>query len=374
MSAEVEIVTAPSELAGLEADWRSLAELRANAFISPDWFSAWLGGLGPGARAFVAVVRRRDGGLRGLLPLVATKRAFPMLRFAGGDFADRIHPVAARGDEAAVATAAVSALFDHGAARTLLRLDHVDVGADWVDGLLKTGPPPLAACEDSRTLLPYIDLRGLTWESFLATRSANFRSQLSRKLRALDSSAGVRFRRTVDGSQLEADLSVFFKLHDERWRTLGGASALADPVARRALAEFARAAFRAGWLRLWFLELEGRPAAAWYGWRLGDRYAYYQAGFDPAWSSLSVGFLLLAHTVRAAFDEGAAVYELLAGAEPFKLRFANAQHQVRTIIVSRSGGPERAVAAAGVVTRRLGRRLPPALRERVRALGWVSRL
>jgi len=368
VQAEVEIVTEPSELVRLEADWRSLAELRANAFVAPEWFAAWLDALGPTARAFVPVVRNPNGTLRGLLPLVATNRAFRTLRFAGGDFADRVHPVAAPEDEAAVASAAASALFERGAARTLLRLDHVDVDADWVDRLVTTGPPALAAWRADRTVLPYIDLRGLTWETFLATRSANFRSQLKRKLQALERSHAVAYRRTVDSAELEADLSAFFQLHDKRWRALGGGSTLADPLARGALTRFARAALRAGWLRLWFLEVDGRPAAAWYGWRLGERYAYYQAGFDPAWSSSSVGFLLLAHTVRAAFEEGAAVYDLLGGAEAFKSRFATGEQEVETVVVSRSWRPGRAVAAAGMGTRRLGRRLPPALRERIRRL------
>jgi CelD/BcsL family acetyltransferase involved in cellulose biosynthesis len=139
-------------------------------------------------------------------------------------------------------------------------------------------------------------------------------------------------------------------------------------LARAALTSFAGAAFRAGWLRLWILEVDGRPAAAWYGWHLGGRYAYYQAGLDPDWSSSSLGFLLLARTVRAAFEEGAEVYELLAGAEGFKRRFATGEEEVETIVVSRQGRPERAITAVGVGVRRLGRRLPHGLRNRIRSL------
>jgi CelD/BcsL family acetyltransferase involved in cellulose biosynthesis len=209
VSSHVEIITARWELAGLEDEWRSLAELRGNAFIAPEWFAASLEGPGANPRAFVPVVRRPDGSLRGLLPLVTTERALRTLRFAGGHFADSIHPVAAPGDEAAVASAAASALFERGAARTVLRLKHVDVAAGWLDSFL-AGPPVLAAAEDERTVLPYIDLRGLTRETFLATRSPNFRGQLKRKLRNLERSPGVRFRRTADGDELESDLSVFF--------------------------------------------------------------------------------------------------------------------------------------------------------------------
>jgi CelD/BcsL family acetyltransferase involved in cellulose biosynthesis len=372
--AGVEIVTERSELGTLEPEWRSLAERRANAFVAPEWFRAWLDGMGPAARPFVPVVRRADGGLRGLLPLVATTRAFRTLRFAGGAFADRIHPVAAPEDEAAVAIATASALFDGGSARTLLRLDHVEVEADWVDRLLETTSPALGARRTDRTVLPYIDLRALNWETFLATRSANFRSQLSRKLKALERRSVIRFRRTVDSAELDSDLTAFFELHDKRWQALGGGSTLADPMAREALTRFARAAFGAGWLRLWFLEVDRRPAAAWYGWHLGGRYTYYQAGLDPDWSSSSLGFLLLARTVRAAFEEGAEVYELLAGAEDFKRRLATGEEEVDTLVVSRHGRPERAITAVGIGVRHLVRRLPHGVRNGIRSLRGASRL
>ena len=369
--AEVEIVTSRAELEALEADWRALSELRGNAFVSPEWFFAWLDA--GTQQPLVPVVRRPDGVLRGLLPLVATSRAIRTLRFAGGDFADEVHPVAAESDEADVAAAAVPALFERATTRTVLWLDHVGLEADWADGVVSARSPALAAWEDQRIALPYLDVRGLTWESFLATRSANFRSQLKRKLYALERLPGVRFRRTAEAAELEADLRTFFELHEQRWQSLGRASTLADPLARRALSGFARGAFAAGWLRLWLLEVEERPAAAWLGWRLGDRYSYYQAGLDPARSSLSAGFLLLAHSVRAAIEEGAATYDLLAGDEAFKRRFATGERMAKTIVLARHGGPGHAATAVGVAARRLGRRLPPGLRRRLRSLRGAAR-
>ena len=371
--AEVEIVTSRTELEALVADWRSLAELRGNAFVSPEWFFAWLDGLGRTAQPVVPLLRRSDGALRGLFPLVATTRGIRSLRFAGGAFADEIHPVAAEMDDSDVAAAAVPALFERAATRTVLWLDHVGVGTDWSDRVARTPSPVLAAWEDHRVALPYIDLRGLTWESFLATRSAHFRSHYRRQLRILEGLSGVRFRRTLDGADLEVDLRAFFELHEKRWRSLGRESTLADPLARQALASFARSAFAAGWLRLWFLELEGRPAAAWLGWRVGDRYSHYQSGLDPARSSLSAGFLLLAHSVRAAIEEGAAIYDLLAGGEAYKRRLATGERMAKTIVLTRHGGPGHAATAVGVAARRLGRRLPPNLRGRLRSLRNAAR-
>ena len=67
-----------------------------------------------------------------------------------------------------------------------------------------------------------------------------------------------------------------------------------------------RGAMQRGWVRLWPLEVDEVPIAAWYGWRLGDRYAVtIRPASIPAWSQTSAqGFLLLARrALRAAIEE-----------------------------------------------------------------------
>ena len=118
----------------------------------------------------------------------------------------------------------------------------------------------------------------------------------------------------------------------------------------------------------------GAPVAAWYGWRLGERYSYYLAGFEPRWSDASVGLLLLAHTVREAIEEGAVEYDLLLGEEAYKQRFATASRPIETVILTRAFHPMRLVARAEATLWRAHRRLPPRIRERSRSLlGGVRR-
>jgi CelD/BcsL family acetyltransferase involved in cellulose biosynthesis len=71
------------------------------------------------------------------------------------------------------------------------------------------------------------------------------------------------------------------------------------------------------------LTVEGAPRAALYGWRLPDRFAFYQAGYDPDWQQRSVGTVLLGHVIARAFAEGLAEFDFLRGTEPYKLVWAN---------------------------------------------------
>jgi CelD/BcsL family acetyltransferase involved in cellulose biosynthesis len=204
----------------------------------------------------------------------------------------------------------------------------------------------------------------MSWEEYLAGRSRNMRSQLGRRRRRLEREHELVLR-LADAATLDADLDSLFSLHTGRWRGRGGSAAL-DTASMGFHRDFARAALERGWLRLWLMEVDERPAAAWYGWRIGDRYAYYQAGFDESFGDYSIGMLLLAHTIESAIGEGAAVYDLLLGTEEYKLRFATGERRVRDFIVSSPLHPVRVAALGEAAVRRPIERLPEESRRRVK--------
>ena len=99
------------------------------------------------------------------------------------------------------------------------------------------------------------------------------------------------------------------------------------------LHEFAATTLRQGWLRLRVLELDGRPVAAMLNFRFGGSEWYYQGGRDPGVGRHSVGFVLQAHAVREALNDGMQSYRFLRGEEAYKQRFTNADTGVVTIRV-----------------------------------------
>ena len=132
--------------------------------------------------------------------------------------------------------------------------------------------------------------------------------------------------------------------------------------------DFAAALLERGWLRLWFLELDGRAAATWYGWNVGGRYAYYLGGFDPEWEKQSVGFVLLAHTIRSATEEQAYEYDFLRGGEEYKARFAAEAREIETVVLAPRVSLARATATVDAVVWQLSRRLSERSRDRGRRL------
>jgi CelD/BcsL family acetyltransferase involved in cellulose biosynthesis len=281
---------------------------------------------------------------------------------------DRFHPVADAEDEEAVATAAAPVIAPPGRGLHSLLLENVDAGSGWWRALAKAFPTPLATVERGEATLPFVELEGLSWDEYLAGRSRQLRSQLGRKLRSLRRDHDVRFRRTGSSDEVTADLATLLRLHDARWADRSERSALADPTVREFHLEFARAAFERGWLRLTVMEVDDVPIAALYGWLIGERWSYYQAGFDPAWSRQSPGFLLLAETIREAIADGASEYDMLRGDEAFKRRFATSSRAVRTILLAPRGHQAHINAAAVDRLRRAWRTLPAQPRARARRL------
>ncbi len=360
LSADV-VLTTEAAL-DLAPQWRVLAEEASNAFVSPEWFLAWQQRYGQVDAPYVVVVRDDGGSLRGVMPFVKRRTGpFSVLRFAGGALGDRFEPACVPADRTPVAAAAAVALRERGRDWSAVVLDWVEDDEPWLDAFVRETRRGLARTRVRTTPLPYLDLSGLGWESYLASRSRNFRGQLGRRRRGLERDHEVVFHTVTDGAEIEARVETLFRLHESRWQGRG-ASSLAAERRRLFLGDFARLAHEAGWLRLVFVELDGKPVAGWYGWHIGERFAYFQAGLDPEYAGHSTGFVLLGHTLEKAFAEAAGEYDFLRGDEDYKLRFTDTTRQASTWFLAPRLHPVRGIVATLLLARGIARRLPASLR------------
>lgn len=362
-------ITDLSGIAAIEDDWRRLAVERGNAFLTPEWFRCWWNRYGEDATPFVTVSRGDGGGVRGLMPLLLPGAGRPRVcRFAGANLGDHFHPLARIEDEVEVAAVAGEALRDAPAPWSVIALDKAELERPWLPALAEATGRRTHGFVRAPTPLPRIDLtKHEDWDAYLGSRSSNLRQQVRRFERRLAKDHEVSLRRTESPSELDRDLETLFDLHDRRWEER---TSLSSDTARAFHSEFAAAALQQGWLRLWLLEVDGEPIAAWYGWRLGGRYAYYNSGFDPERSPLRPGLVLLAGVIRAAIEEGAEEFDFLLGGESYKSRFAEDSRTVHNVAVARSWHPALVLTGAEAGMRGLGRRLP----ERLRRTGAVTRL
>jgi CelD/BcsL family acetyltransferase involved in cellulose biosynthesis len=119
----------------------------------------------------------------------------------------------------------------------------------------------------------------------------------------------------------------FFSLHAARWHARGEPGVLAAPSLRTFHREALHALFCAGLVRLHALRHEGCVIAAQYVLQHRTCAWSYLSGFDPQWSALSPGTLLMAHSIERAIEEGGRTFDLLRGEEPYKALWTTRVHE-----------------------------------------------
>jgi dTDP-4-amino-4,6-dideoxygalactose transaminase/CelD/BcsL family acetyltransferase involved in cellulose biosynthesis len=328
----------------LRVEWNELAKASQNVFATWEWNSTWWSHFGAERALFATSCRSTAGELVAVLPLhLATTSPLRIVRFVGYGPADQLGPVCEPVQRPLVARALRRAL-----AETPWRWDVFFGEQLWAE---EGWSAFLGGKLMQRTRSPVLRFRG-GWADFLALKSSHFRKRMRWQERRLEREHELRYRRAEDPARLDADLDTLFALHAARWPD--GSSFAAEESFHR---DFAARALERGWLRLWFLEIDGRPVAAWYGFRFSGIEWHYQTGRDPAWREASVGLLLVAHTVRQALEEGVHEYRFLRGDEPYKYRLATADPGLETIALSRGMAGELALVAAPAFRKWRPRRL-----------------
>jgi CelD/BcsL family acetyltransferase involved in cellulose biosynthesis len=324
----VEEVGSPETLA---AEWTKLAERGGNVFGSWEWLSLWWEHYGSGRTLRIAACRRDDGELVAVLPLYMYSRGrLRIARFLGHGPGDELGPICAPSDRPLAARALRRVAEQWGL--HLLVADRLPGDAAWRE---------LGGSNLHVEASPLIRLETRSWDEFMAAKSRNFRQQTGKLERRLAREHRVEFRVTDDGDRLQRDLDLLFGLHGRRWSGQVSEFHGVDQPFQRA---FAERAFELGWLRLRFLEVDGRAVATSYVLRFGNVDAEYQNGRDPDFERASVGFVLLNQAVRSAVEDGLAEYRFLRGGEEYKYRLATHDQQLETIALAKGLGGSAALA------------------------------
>jgi CelD/BcsL family acetyltransferase involved in cellulose biosynthesis len=164
-------------------------------------------------------------------------------------------------------------------------------------------------------------------------RSSNFRRQLRRASNRLRE-AGVIFDWFPAGKMEPAVVDSLLRLHGLR-RAAGG---LATSLTHRHRDLFTRLGASArpgcGPAAVVARGPEGVVGVC-YGFEWNGCFSAYQSGWDPAYSGLSLGSVLVYEALLGARSAGLHTFDFLRGDEPYKLRFGGRDHVDVTYLVGR---------------------------------------
>lgn len=323
------------------AAWERLRERlpAASPFADLAWHRAWADSASPAElqASCCVVLRDASGSTAALLPVAVgtvtfRRRSVAGLTWAVGDVGcpDHLDLLA---DPSAELDEAVPALLS--LPWDVAILSNLAPGAPNVVRL--AGALTRAGCAvrwNAAYRCPYLDLPG-TWDAYLSSLSANRRQVLRRRERNLERDHVVAL--TDYGPENLADgWRHLVELHERRWAA-GGGGTFSDPRVERLHRAFAEQLARRGQLWLTTLDLDGVPAAAWYGFADRDTVYFYQSGRDPRWDDKSVGVALMVKMIRRAIEGGYRRFDFLRGDEGYKREWTATEAVTQELVAFRPG-------------------------------------
>lgn len=178
----------------------------------------------------------------------------------------------------------------------------------------------------------YVPLPG-DFEEYLMGIDKKQRHEIRRKMRRAEGSEqNVRWYIVEDELALDAEVNGLLALMAN------------DPKKEEFLTEVMRAqmrtsvhaAFRAGWLQLAFLEVDGKKAAGYLNFDYGNRIWVYNSGLDFEFRELSPGWVLLGYLLQWANEHGRSEFDFMRGDEDYKVKFGGIKRDVMRVRVMKS--------------------------------------
>jgi CelD/BcsL family acetyltransferase involved in cellulose biosynthesis len=329
------VIESDVEFAALASQWEELQKdaTTGGIFECFDWQHLWWRTYGDGQRLKL-LVATQDGVLTGILALyvnVLDMLAYPVraLRFVGtgGDTQpDDLGPVLAPGHEVETARAL---------ADEVMRLAEWDVLL--LTDLVPTCPFTAAidaavrreglACRTGRyERISYIDLPA-TWDAFLKTLHGDRRYRIRNIRKKLLAAHTARFFVWEDGKTLNEGIDRLIELHHKRWNSVGQAHGFSSDRYVKFHRAVMTSCFARNRLRLYCLELDGQIVAMYYFYKFRDRVYLMQSGFDPAYSPVKPGQVLLGYVIEHAIGEGHRILDFLKGEHRYKDEVASGQRE-----------------------------------------------
>lgn len=326
----------------LREQWNSLLKETTsdNIFLTWEWLYTWSKHyLGP-HKLWVILVYKENNQLVGIAPLYILKAklggiSIREMKFLGTEEVSSSYLDFIVSERNKIAVLRHIYLYLHGEASGLwdiLTLSEIPAESSsieyWVASIQEAGKLIDIV---GTTICPIIKLSGHL-EDFLQGISSNERYNLRRKRKRFDQEGQVTMVRASRVQDIHNTFDDFIRLHQMRWDGKGSGGVFRSDRFLRFHWELTTVLSEQGRAHLDFLLLNGKKAAGIYGYTYNRRFYFYLPGFDPTVvPKASPGILLLFHCIEEAIKDECEEFDLLRGAAPYKMAWANSLRRTLTL-------------------------------------------
>ena len=325
-----------------EADWQSLLKECASdvPFLTYDYMRAWWqtlgGGEWPASSDLVLLAAFEDERLIGIAPLFHSEniQGKSALLFVGSiEVSDFLDFIARPGDLPDFIPAVLDFLTQSTDIPPWELLDLYNI-------LEKSPSLPILKSEAQARgwthqevplqPAPYIPLPG-DYKQYLAKIDKKQRHEIRRKMRNVSQNPlEGNFYFVEDLDRLHDETQAFIEMMAQD----PNKHAFLTAEMRQHIHNTAQIAFENGWLQLAFFTLNGEKAAANMSFHYNDRLWLYNSGWEWAYREFSPGWVLLAHMLQWANENGITEFDFMRGDEPYKYKFGGIDRHVYRVTLT----------------------------------------
>ncbi len=311
----------------LEPVWNRLAEAAKidHPFLTHSWTRVWWNCFGADARLNILVIQA-DGEPVAIAPMmVSHDRVYGFklrrLRFIHNDHTPTCDFIVAPGGEDA-ARAVWRHLRKNKSDWDLIELPETPENSAAVAQLVELAAADgfLVGAWASRES-PYAALAG-DWDGYVRQLRKHHRSNLNNRMNRLKKLGPIELEVITKRAEIAAALEEGYRIEAAAWKGEAGTAIDSQPELKRFYTAFADTAAERGWLRLYFLTVNGARIAFDYCLCYRDKLYSLKIGYDPRLAAYSPCNLLKYFLMRDAFELGLSESHFLGTADKWKLEWA----------------------------------------------------
>ena len=281
-------------------------------FVLPPWLKAWWSIFGSSSEIHLCAVRQAQE-IIGIAPLRIIDQSAAFI--GSTDVCDYQDFIVAPGK----GDAFFSVLLDHLRQQGILRLD---LKALRPESTVLNGLTDVARNKSCNVSCNPMDVSleldlPPTWGDYLLMLTGKQRHEVRRKLRRLEEAGSIRYRIVEDVHGVRQEIETFFELFKLSREDK-------EVFMTDEMASFFRSVTEAmaseKMVKLYFLDVDEKPAASVICFDYNSRAYLYNNGFDVNFNKLSVGLLCKVFSIKDSIDNGKQKYDFLKGSETYKYR------------------------------------------------------
>ena len=281
-------------------------------FVLPAWLKAWWTSFSGDWKLNLLSVRNR-GHLAGVAPLM--RRGHQVRLIGDADVCDHLDVVVAPDQGDFFSRRLLDHLAEVGIRQMVLSPVREDstVMTHFLPVADRWGATIRCTEEENLYALPLPS----SWQAYLQQIGGKERHEIRRKLRRLEKAGQIALRCVGEADKVPEAMKAFLTLFKANRKDKAAFMSGPMPAFFTRLASHLAAS---GLLRLYFIDIDGRPTAAAFCVAHRSTVYLYNNGYDATYGTLSVGLLSKVLSIKESIHGGWKVYDFLKGSEVYKRR------------------------------------------------------